>query len=143
MEKIRIDKWLWATRVYKTRTIATDACIAGKVKLNGSSLKPAYNLKGGEIIHVKKQSITFTFKVLGLLDKRKSAKEVQQYIENITPIEDVEKAKLIHAQTIVLRPIGLGRPTKKDRREIDQFEWEKYWNDENEQVDDTIMDIEL
>lgn len=132
MDKLRIDKWLWATRVYKTRTLATDACTAGKVKLNGNSLKPSYNIKGGEIIQVKKQSITFTFKVLGLIDKRKSAKDVQPFIENITPNEEIEKARNIHAQNIVLRPSGLGRPTKKDRREIEQFEWESFWNEDEE-----------
>lgn len=135
-EKVRVDKWLWATRVFKTRTLATTACNAGKVKLKGNSVKPSYVVKIGDEFQVKKNSIQFTFRVIGIIARRKSAKEVEPFIQNITPPNEIEKAKFFYDSTVVIRAKGLGRPTKKERREQDEFDWEEFWGYDEESTDE-------
>ncbi len=93
IQKIRVDKWLWAVRIYKTRTLATDACKAGRVKMNSNTLKPSADVKVNDTVQVKKDNFTFTFKVLGLLEKRASAPIAQAAYENLTPQEELDKFK--------------------------------------------------
>ncbi|MEM9161298.1 MAG: RNA-binding S4 domain-containing protein [Verrucomicrobiota bacterium] len=119
--KVRIDKWLWATRLFKTRTLAGEACKSGHVRIEDGKVKPARIVKVGETIQVQKGVVTRTVKVIGLLEKRVGAKLVEDYLEDHTPEEEWEKARLTFAQAILLRDRGTGRPTKKDRREIEQF----------------------
>lgn len=119
MDSVRIDKYLWAIRVYKTRSDATDACNGNKVKLAGVNAKPSKAVKIGDVIEVHKGPATFTYKVLQLSENRMGAPLVPEYAEDLTP--DSERAKM-HApkETIVLqRDRGTGRPTKKDRRSLD------------------------
>ena len=119
MDSVRLDKYLWAIRVFKTRSEATDACNGNKVKLNGVNAKPSKAVKAGDRIEVRKASVLFSYKVLGLTESRMGAALVPQYADNLTPESELEK---LHAprETIVLRrDRGAGRPTKKDRRQLD------------------------
>ena len=119
--KVRIDKWLWATRLFKTRTLASEACKSGHARIDGAKVKPARIVKIGETITVLKGVVTRTVKVVGLVEKRVGAKLVDEYLEDHTPEEEWEKARVTFAQSILQRDRGAGRPTKKDRREIEQF----------------------
>lgn len=122
----RIDKWLWSVRVFKTRTIATDACKAGRIKLNGNSLKASYHVRIGDVIVVKKDSFNLSFKVVQLLEKRVSATLAQAAVENITSEEEMNKFKSWFAET---RDRGAGRPTKRERRDIDGYKIESVQDD--------------
>ena len=93
MEEVRIDKYLWSIRVYKTRTDATDACKGGKVRVNGSDIKPSKAVKAGDIITARKGAVAYTYKVLQLIDKRQGAKLVPNYAENLTPPEELAKLR--------------------------------------------------
>jgi ribosome-associated heat shock protein Hsp15 len=115
-KNVRIDKWLWAVRIYKSRTLATDACTGGKVKINGKSIKPSWVVKPGEVLTVQSGYIKRTYKVLELLEKRVSAKLAKDYIKDITPEEELLKLETAHYSTYISRFRGSGRPTKKDRR---------------------------
>jgi len=119
--KLRIDKYLWCVRFFKTRTLATDACNAGKVLLNGQMVKPSREMQVGDKIEMKEPPIMKTYKVIALLNNRVSAKLVPEYIENLTPPEEIEKLQAIKSNYYVRRDKGLGRPTKKDRRDFDEF----------------------
>lgn len=121
MEEVRIDKWMWATRIFKTRTIAADACKKKRVSVGGVSVKPSRMIKVGDIVEVRKPPITFSFKVLGLTENRMGAKLVPEYMENVTPPEQYEILEMNKIAGFVNRSKGLGRPTKKDRRELEQF----------------------
>ena len=121
MEEVRIDKYLWAIRVYKTRSEATDACNGGKVRLNGVDPKPSKAVRPGDIIVVRKGTVTYTFKVLALIDKRQGAKLVPQYAENLTPQEELDKLRAPVETFFLKRDRGAGRPTKKDRRQMDNL----------------------
>ncbi|MFN8237188.1 MAG: RNA-binding S4 domain-containing protein [Chitinophagales bacterium] len=119
-EKVRIDKWLWAVRVYKTRTLATDACNAGKIKIDGVAVKPSYMLKSGQTVHMNRQGEKWIYKVLKLIEKRVGAPLAVTCFQDLTPPE--EKNKLLFPSVFYeVRDKGAGRPTKKDRREIDKF----------------------
>ena len=136
MSEVRIDKWLWATRVFKTRTIATDACKLGRVTIDGMNVKPSRVVKVGEKISVKKPPITFTFEVLALLNNRVGAKLVPNYLKNITTPDQYELLEMARISGFVKRQKGQGRPTKKDGREMKEFTEEAYfgfddWDDEN------------
>ena len=117
MNDMRIDKWLWATRVFKTRTLATDACKLGRVTKNGMNVKPSHLIKVGDKISVKKSPITFTFEVVGLLNNRVGAKLVPNYLKNITTPDQYQLLVMVRIGGFVKRQKGLGRPTKKDGRE--------------------------
>ncbi len=117
---VRIDKWLWAVRIYKTRALATDACKANRITVNGSPVKPSREVKIGDIIAVRKPPVTFTHRVLELVNNRQPAKDVPRYMEDITPQSEKDKLKQ-NITIFVSRDRGTGRPTKKERREIDQL----------------------
>ena len=121
MTEVRIDKYLWSIRVYKTRTEATTACNGGKVRLNGADTKPSKSVKVGDTIVVRKGPVTYTFKVLQLIDKRQGAKLVPQYAENLTPEEEMAKLHAPVETFFLKRDRGAGRPTKKDRRQMDDL----------------------
>jgi len=116
---VRIDKYLWAVRQYKTRTMAGDACRGGKVKLNGTSVKASRELKVGDIIEVATPGLIKKIKVLELLNNRVGAPKVPEYMEDLTPQDVIEQAKLIRQTNYEKRDRGIGRPTKRDRRDIE------------------------
>jgi ribosome-associated heat shock protein Hsp15 len=118
-EGVRIDKWLWAVRIYKTRSQATIACRSGKVKVNESNIKPSHEIKIGEIISINLSVLQKKIMVKGLLTNRVSAKLVENYIDDLTPVEEYEKLKMKPEAGFEYRPRGIGRPTKKERREIE------------------------
>lgn len=121
MNEVRIDKWMWATRIFKTRTIAADACKKNRIMINGVNIKPSRMVKVGEIIQVRKPPVTYSFKVLALTERRMNAKLVPDYLENVTSPEQYEILEMNRISGFVNRAKGMGRPTKKDRRELDQF----------------------
>ncbi|MDB6058936.1 MAG: RNA-binding protein [Verrucomicrobiales bacterium] len=116
---VRIDKWLWCARVFKTRSLATDACRNGRVTIGGSAIKPSREVRIGETLVVQKDELTRTFKVLGLLDKRVGAKIAKDFVEDLTPASEFEKKREPSFLPPMYRPKGAGRPTKKDRRAFD------------------------
>ena len=122
--QVRIDKWLWAVRIFKTRSQATDACRAGKVKIDNTAVKPARDIRPGMVITVQTGPVTRTLQVLQTLQKRVGAKLVSQYVLDLTPADAYEQLKLIK-ESQPFRARGSGRPTKKERREIGQWlEWD-------------------
>jgi ribosome-associated heat shock protein Hsp15 len=118
---IRIDKWLWAVRIFKTRSMASDECRAGKVKMGGHSVKPSREIRTGDEISVQMGIYIKTVRVLGLIHNRVSAHLVPQFMEDLTPAEEYEKMKTQQEMKTEFRPRGLGRPTKKERRLIDRL----------------------
>ena len=123
MEKVRIDKWLWSVRIFKSRSIASEACKTGKVSINNKKIKPSYQLTSGEIVQVKKEGFNLTFKVLHLISKRVSAVLAAPCYKNLTPPEEMLKYKdwYIGKTSSELREKGAGRPTKKERRTMSDF----------------------
>lgn len=121
MKEVRIDKYLWAIRVFKTRTEATDACKGGKIRLNGADTKPSKMVKPGDVIVARKGAVTYTYKVLALLDKRQGARLVPDFAENLTPAEELAKLRAPVETFFLKRDRGAGRPTKKDRRQMDDL----------------------
>ncbi len=126
----RVDKWLWAMRVFKTRTIATDACKKGRVMIGGVSVKPSRSIKEGDVIDVRKPPITYSFRVLKVTGNRLGAKLVPEYLENITSPEQYELLEMTKISGFVDRRKGLGRPTKRDSRELSRFKEESYTADD-------------
>ena len=124
----RIDKWLWCMRVFKTRTIATEACKKGRVTMNGVAIKPSRTIKIGDVIEVRKPPITYTFKVLAISNGRLGAKLVPEYLENLTPKSQYDLLEMSRISGFVDRSKGLGRPTKKEGRELSKF-WEENYMD--------------
>lgn len=129
-EKLRIDKYLWAIRIFKTRSLATEACKAGRVKLNGQNVKPSNIVKIGDSYHIQKGIERKVIKVTGLLDKRVDAKTAVNFYEDHTPVEDTYGYKSVHHAPLFKRDRGTGRPTKKERREIDGLKSD--WWDEGD-----------
>ena len=121
LSEVRIDKWLWAVRIFKTRTIATEACKKGRVSIGGVAVKPSRTIKVGDVIDVRKPPVTYSFRVLDLSENRMGAKLVPNFMENITPPEQYELLELIRISGFVDRQKGLGRPTKRDGRALRQF----------------------
>ena len=121
MEEVRIDKYLWAIRIYKTRIEATDACKGGKVRVNGADTKPSKTVKVGDTIVARKGAVVYTYKVLQLIDKRQGAKLVPNYAENLTPAEELAKLRAPVETFFLKRDRGAGRPTKKDRRQMEDL----------------------
>lgn len=117
----RLDKWLWAARIYKTRTLAADACKNGRVSINGAQAKPSRTVKAGDEVAVKKSPITYTFRVKQAIEKRVGAKLLPDVLENITKPEQYELLEMSRISGFVDRARGTGRPTKKDRRALDEF----------------------
>jgi ribosome-associated heat shock protein Hsp15 len=120
-EKLRIDKYLWAIRIFKTRTLATEACKAGRVKLDGQNIKPSHEVKLGETYQVSKGIERKVIRVTGLLENRLDAKAVVNFYLDETPLEDTHGYKSIFQVPVLKRDRGTGRPTKKDRRDIDDL----------------------
>ena len=121
MSEVRIDKYLWAMRIYKTRSIAADACKNGRVSMNGVQLKPSRTFKVGDVFNVRKGPITYTYRVLQLTENRLGAKLVPEYLQNCTAPEQLELLELARMAGNGTRDRGLGRPTKKDRQDIETF----------------------
>jgi len=117
----RIDKWLWAARIFKTRSIAADACKNGRVTISGTNVKPSHTIKVGEIINVKKPPITYSFEVLQTIEKRVGAKLIPEVYKNVTDAKQYELLEMSRISGFVDRSRGTGRPTKKDRRQLDAF----------------------
>ncbi|KGN73332.1 heat-shock protein Hsp15 [Porphyromonas macacae] len=139
MEEVRIDKWMWAVRIFKTRSIATDACKKNRIEINNQPAKPSRTIKVGDIISVRKPPITYQFRVLKLAQNRMGAKLVPEHMENITPPDQYEILEMQKISGFIDRAKGLGRPTKKDRRELEQFseeipsgmdffDWDEDWD---------------
>ena len=118
MDTIRIDKWLWAVRLFKTRTQASDACRGGKVKMDGQNVKPSRDIKVGEEIEVQMGIVRKKVVVKAILKNRVGAKLVENYMEDLTPAEEYEKLDLLKLLNYEKRDRGTGRPTKKNRRDI-------------------------
>ena len=121
MDEVRIDKWLWSVRIYKTRNIAIDACKAGKVKVDGHSVKPSRVVKLGDVIDISIGPLNKTIRVKQLLHNRVSAKLVVDYLEDLTPAEEYERIEFMKEFNTERRDRGMGRPTKKDRRDINRI----------------------
>ena len=139
MEEARVDKWLWAVRIFKTRSIATDACKKVRVAVGGTVVKPSRMIHVGDIVSVRKPPIEYSFRVIQLLGSRVGAKRVEEFMQNVTPREQYELLELQRVSGFVDRAKGLGRPTKKDRRDLDQFaeelpegidifDWDEEWD---------------
>lgn len=135
MDELRIDKYLWSIRVYKTRSEATDACKGGKIRVNGADTKPSKAVKVGDTIVARKGPVTYTYKVLQLIDKRQGAKLVPLYAENLTAQEELDKLRAPVETFFLKRDRGAGRPTKKDRRQM-----ESLWGNLNFDVPDDIAE---
>ncbi len=141
--EVRIDKWLWAMRVFKTRTIATDACKKGRVMMGGLPVKPSRAIKEGDVIEVRKPPITYKFRVKATTQNRLGAKLVPDYLENITPQSQYDLLEMTKISGFVDRRKGLGRPTKRDSREMSRFKEDSYadtyfldWEDDDDEFED-------
>lgn len=134
--EVRVDKWLWATRVFKTRTIATDACKKGRVTISGVTVKPSHGIKIGDTIIVKKPPISYSFEVVGLTENRVGAKLVPDYMKNVTPPEQYELLEMTRISGFVNRQKGMGRPTKKEARELSKFTEYTYFDFDDDDFDE-------
>lgn len=140
----RIDKWLWATRIFKTRTISTETVKKGRVSMGGTVVKPSRTVKVGDIIEVRKPPVTYTFRVKGLTENRVGAKLVENYLENLTPASQYEILEMAKISGFVDRRKGLGRPTKRDSRVMARFKDESFtadeffldWEDDDDEEED-------
>lgn len=121
MAEVRVDKWLWAMRIFKTRTIATEACKKGRVMMDGVSVKPSRTIKVGDVISVRKPPVTYSFRVKALAQNRLGAKLVPEYMENITPKSELDLLDVVRISGFIDRRKGLGRPTKREGRDLAEF----------------------
>ncbi len=121
MNEVRVDKWLWAMRVFKTRTVATEACKKGRVYIGNVIAKPSRTVKVGDVVNVRKPPVTYSFRVLALTQNRLGAKLVPDYMENITPKSELDLLEVVKISGFIDRRKGLGRPTKREGRELAQF----------------------
>lgn len=126
----RLDKWLWAARIYKTRTIAADACKNGRITINGAQAKPSRTVKAGDEVGVRKPPVTYTFRVKQAIEKRVGAKLLPDVLENITDAAQYELLEMSKISGLVNRARGTGRPTKKDRRALDEFTAPTFMDDD-------------
>ena len=129
MNEARIDKWMWAVRIFKTRTIAAEACKKGRISINGALAKAARTVKPGDVIQVRKPPVTYSFKVLQPIEKRVGAKLVAEMMENVTTPEQYELLEMSRVSGFVNRAKGTGRPTKKDRRSLEEFTEPEFLDD--------------
>ena len=136
----RIDKWLWAARIFKTRSIAADACKNGRVTISGTNVKPSHMVKVGETVCVRKPPVTYSYKILKTIEQRVGAKLIPEVYENVTTADQYELLEMNRISGFVDRARGTGRPTKKERRSLDafigpayetNFDWD-YDDDEND-----------
>ena len=140
-DEARIDKWLWASRIFKTRTIAADACKNGRVMVNDVLVKPSRMVKAGDVISVRKPPVTYSFRILKTIEQRVGAKLLPDIYENITTPDQYELLEMNRISGFVDRARGTGRPTKKDRRAMDAFvgpslggfgDWDGFDEDDDE-----------
>ncbi len=117
----RIDKWLWASRIFKTRSLAANACKNGRVTINGVNVKPSHMVKTGETVSVKKPPVTYSFKILQCIEQRVGAKLIPDIYENVTDSKQYEILEMNRISGFIDRARGTGRPTKKERRSLDAF----------------------
>lgn len=136
MSEARIDKWMWAARIFKTRTIAAEACKKGRISINGAQAKPARMVKPGDVIQVRKPPVTYSFKVLQAIEKRVGAKLVPEIMENVTTPDQYELLEMSKISGFIDRARGTGRPTKKERRDLDEFFTPEYLDDFDFDFDD-------
>ncbi|MDE5785181.1 MAG: RNA-binding S4 domain-containing protein [Duncaniella sp.] len=141
MMEVRVDKWLWAMRVFKTRTVATEACKKGRVMIDGVAIKPSRTVKPGDVVQVKKSPVTYSFKVLAVTQNRLGAKLVPDYMENVTPRSQLDLLDVVKISGFIDRRKGLGRPTKREGRELQEFT-EQYMTDESWDFDDDEFDFD-
>lgn len=138
-ETARIDKWLWAARIFKTRSIASDACKNGRVTIGGVNMKPSRSVKVGDVVSVKKPPVTYSFKVLKTIEQRVGAKLIPEIYENVTDPKQYELLEMSRIRGFVDRARGTGRPTKKERRALDAFvepeffDFDEDWDEESEE----------
>ena len=134
----RLDKWLWAARIYKTRTLAADACKNGRITINGAQAKPSRTVKAGDKVWVKKPPVIYTFRVIQPIEKRVGAKLLPDILENITDPSQLEVLEMSKISGFIGRAKGTGRPTKKDRRALDEFTApEAFFDFDYDDTDDT------
>lgn len=119
--EVRIDKWLWAVRLFKTRSIAIEACKKGRITIKGVTIKPSRMIKIGDVIEVRRPPVTYSFEVLSLTENRMGAKLVPDFMKDVTPPSQLEILEMSKVSGFVDRARGTGRPTKKDRRDLEQF----------------------
>lgn len=119
--EVRIDKWLWAMRIFKTRTVATEACKKGRVMMGGVPVKPSRTIKEGDVINVRKPPVTYSFRVKALAQNRLGARLVPDYMENITPKSELDLLDVVRISGFIDRRKGLGRPTKREGRDLAEF----------------------
>lgn len=136
MPEARIDKWMWAARIFKTRTIAAEACKKGRISINGAQAKPARTVKPGDVVQVRKPPVTYSFKVLQAIEKRVGAKLVPDVMENVTTPDQYELLEMSKISGFIDRARGTGRPTKKERRDLDEFFTPEYMDDFDFDFDD-------
>lgn len=138
-ETARIDKWLWVARIFKTRSIASDACKNGRVTIGGVNMKPSRSVKVGDVVSVKKPPVTYSFKVLKTIEQRVGAKLLPEIYENVTDPKQYELLEMSRISGFVDRARGTGRPTKKERRALDAFvepeffDFDEDWDEESEE----------
>lgn len=139
--EVRIDKWLWAMRIFKTRTVATDACKKGRITLNDdpNPVKPARMVKPGDTVHVRKPPVTYSFVVKAVTENRLGAKLVPDYLENVTPQDQYDLLDVVKISGFIDRRKGLGRPTKREGRELqaftEQFSTDDGWDFDFDDID--------
>lgn len=126
----RIDKWLWSVRIFKTRTLAADACKKGRVTINDAQVKPAKDVRTGDMVTVRKPPVVYTFRVLGIPSNRVGAKLIATYLENLTPQSELDKLDPDFMAFNGIRERGAGRPTKKERRTLDEIRGESSFVDD-------------
>lgn len=139
--EVRVDKWLWAVRVFKTRTVATDACKKGRVMIDGVAVKPSRTVKPGDVVQVRKSPVTYSFKVLAVTQNRLGARLVPDYMENVTPRSQLDLLDVVKISGFIDRRKGLGRPTKREGRELQEFT-EQYMTDDSWDVDEDEFDFD-
>lgn len=137
---VRVDKWLWAVRVFKTRSIATDAVKKGRVMVNDVLVKPSRTIKPGDVVKVRKPPVTYSFRVIQLVQNRLGAKLVADYMENITPKSELDLLDIVRISGFIDRRKGLGRPTKREGRDLAEFTSDLFL-DFDDDLDDDDDDI--
>ncbi|MDR2853927.1 MAG: RNA-binding S4 domain-containing protein [Prevotellaceae bacterium] len=130
-EEVRIDKWLWAMRLFKTRALAAEACKKGRILVKESAAKPSRTLRVGDVVCVRRNPVVYSFQVLALTEHRLNAKLVPDYMKNVTTPEQLELAELGKIAAAAGRARGTGRPTKKERRDLDEFFEPDFFDEED------------
>ena len=128
--EVRLDKWLWAVRVFKTRSDAADACRTNRVLVNNAYAKPSREVKVGDVISVKKMPVVYQYRVVELVSSRQPAKNVPLYVADITPQSELDKLNVPRETIFIVRDRGTGRPTKKERRELDSLMDNLYYDED-------------